>query len=625
MKPGVLSKTPADRPTVSMPRLSPSGWIVLALLPVLAAAPLVLPTYQVTLANNIGIFALATLGLVLLTGVAGMTSFGQAAFIGVSAYATAYLATVSAAELPGSLAWMAGAPLAGLAVGLVLTLAIATVLGAVTLRLSGHYLPLGTIAWGLSLFYLFGNLEFLGGHTGLSGIPALSLFGIAFDRAEALFYLIWAILLLAVVATLNLLDSRVGRAIRALRGGQRMSESMGVDSFRAKMTAFLVAALYAGLAGWLYAYTQRFVSPAPFSLQAGIDFLFMALIGGVGQVWGAVIGAAGVTFAKQWLQDLLPHLLGRTGNFESIVFGLLIVLLMQRLPGGIAGWIAKAFERRRHRPTGAVDDIDLPTADPLPRRPMPQKGEIVLEAKGVTRRFGGLVANRDISFTVRAGEILAVIGPNGAGKSTLFNQLSCVDHPTSGEILFRGERIDGRTARAMAGAGLSRSFQHVKLLPTMSVLENVAIGAHLRGSKGVAAAALRLDRAEEARLLDEARRQLIRVGLGQYLHVEAGSLALGQQRILEIARALCADPGLLLLDEPAAGLRFLEKQALAELLVKLRSEGMAILLVEHDMDFVMGLVDRVYVMEFGERIAEGPPETIQTNPAVLEAYLGGVE
>ncbi len=624
MKPGVLSKTPADRPTVAMPRLSPSGWIVLALLPVLAAAPLVLPTYQVTLANNIGIFALATLGLVLLTGVAGMTSFGQAAFIGVSAYATAYLATVSAADLPAPLAWMAGSPLAGLAVGLVLTLAIATVLGAVTLRLSGHYLPLGTIAWGLSLFYLFGNLEFLGGHTGLSGIPALSLFGIAFDNAETLFYLIWAILLLAVVATLNLLDSRVGRAIRALRGGQRMSESMGVDSFRAKMTAFLVAALYAGLAGWLYAYTQRFVSPAPFSLQAGIDFLFMALIGGVGQVWGAVIGAAGVTFAKQWLQDLLPHLLGRTGNFEAIVFGLLIVLLMQRLPGGIAGWIAKAFERRR-RPTGVADGVELSTAEPLPRRPMPQKGEVVLEAKGVTRRFGGLVANRDISFTVRAGEILAVIGPNGAGKSTLFNQLSCVDHPTSGEILFRGERIDGRTARAMAGAGLSRSFQHVKLLPTMSVLENVAIGAHLRGSKGVAAAALRLDRAEEARLLEEARRQLVRVGLGQYLHVEAGSLALGQQRILEIARALCADPCLLLLDEPAAGLRFLEKQALAELLVKLRSEGMAILLVEHDMDFVMGLVDRVYVMEFGERIAEGPPETIQTNPAVLEAYLGGVE
>ncbi|MBP2292757.1 branched-chain amino acid ABC transporter ATP-binding protein/permease [Azospirillum rugosum] len=601
--------------------LSPHARIFLVLVPLLALLPLVLPTYQVTLANNIGIFALATLGIVLLTGIGGMTSFGQAAFVGISAYSTAYLAIGT--DLPAQLGWLGGSPWGGLLLGMVLTLAVAALLGALTLRLSGHYLPLGTIAWGLSLFYLFGNLEFLGGHTGLSGMPALRLFGISLDRAESLYYLIWALVLLAVVVTLNLLDSREGRAIRALRGGQRMSESMGVNTFRAKMVAFLVSAGFAALAGWLYAYTQRFVSPAPFSLQAGIDFMFMALIGGVGQVWGALIGATAVTFLKQWLQDWLPHILGRTGNFESIVFGLLIVVLMQRMPGGIAGWLARHLGHARKLAPSAQP---APTpVEPLPRRALPAKGEAILEVRGVTKRFGGLVANNDISFDVHAGEILAVIGPNGAGKSTLFNQLSCVDRPTSGEIRFRGRRIDGRTAREMAGAGLSRTFQHVKLLPTMSVLENAAIGAHLRGGKGVAAAALRLDRREEARLLDEARRQLGRVGLGQHLHAEAGSLALGQQRILEIARALCADPCLLLLDEPAAGLRHLEKQALAELLKRLRAEGMAIVLVEHDMDFVMGLVDRVFVMEFGEQIAEGVPETIQTNPAVLEAYLGGVE
>jgi len=600
--------------------ISPKMLSIVGVAIVVALGPLLLPEYQVSLANNIGIFSLVTLGLILLTGVAGMTSFGQAAFVGISAYTTAYLATCE--QLPYALTWAAGSPWAALLIGLLLTLAVATVLGGLTLKLSGHYLPLGTIAWGLSLYYLFGTLEFLGGHTGISGIPALKLFGQTLDQGYQLYYLIWALVLGAVMLTLNLLDSREGRAIRALRGGQLMAESMGVNTYRSKLLAFLVAATFAAVAGWLYAYTQRFVAPAPFSLQSGIDYMFMALIGGVGQVWGALLGAAAVTFLKQWLQDLLPFLLGKNGNYESIVFGLLIVWLMQKAPGGILSWLSYKLPTRK---LGSHPAVSAEPAERLARRTLPVAGKSILEVRKLSRRFGGLVANNDLSLSVKSGEILAVIGPNGAGKSTLFNQLSCVDTPSSGEIHFHGHRRNGNTARQIAALGLSRTFQHVKLLPTMSVLENVAIGAHLRGSCGFFRAALRLDRKDEALLLQEARFQLERVGLGDCLHLDAGSLSLGQQRILEIARALCADPCLLLLDEPAAGLRHLEKQALGDLLRKLRAEGMAVLLVEHDMDFVMGLVDRVFVMEFGQRIAEGLPEEIQKNPAVLEAYLGGAE
>lgn len=591
----------------------------MAFISLMLLAPTLLPDYQVTLLNYIGLNALVVLGLVLLTGIGGMTSFGQAALMGIGAYTTAYI-TVSE-QLPSWFVWTNGSPWAALIVGLLITIIVAIIGGAMTLKLSGHYLPLGTIAWGISLYYFFSTLETLGGHSGISNIPSISILGYALDKSNKMFYLIWLILFIAIILSKNLLNSREGRAIRALKGGQLMAESMGVNTFRTKLIVFVIASIYASIAGWLYAHNQAFINPTPFGLQMGIDYLFMALLGGVAHVWGAILGAGIFTMARQWLQDFLPLVFGAEGHYETIVFGLLIIVLMQKSPSGLwpllLKWLPKSLQPKDHHL-----QLVSPTRE-LPSLELPLKGSVILEAKDITKTFGGLVANNAMNLTIHAGEILGLIGPNGAGKSTMFNQLSGVDVPSSGEVIFLGERITGQSPRQIAKKGLSRTFQHVKILPEMTVLENVVIGAHLRGEKGIIASMLRIDREEENNLLNEAKYHLERVGLADYLYSEAGSLALGQQRILEIARALCARPSLLLLDEPAAGLRFKEKQALAELLIKLRAEGMAILLVEHDMDFVMNLVDRLVVMEFGQKIAEGLPEEIQKNKLVLEAYLGG--
>ncbi len=576
--------------------------VFVLLLAVLPQLPV--PEFWITQLNYTGLYALVVIGLVLLTGIAGLTSFGQAAFVGLGAYTAAYL-TLAHGVSPWLTVWA----------GLAITFVAALLLAWVTLRMSGHYLPLATIAWGLSLYYLLGNIDALGKYDGLLGIPALNFFGVPLNTGRGFFYLLWLIVLLAAIAVIHLLDSRTGRALRAVKGGSTMAEAMGVNSFRIKVTAFVLAALLASVSGWLFAHFQRTVNPSPFGLNMGIEYLFMAVIGGVGHVWGALLGAGVVKILEDQLQVWLPKLLGGSGNYEVIVFGVVLVLVLQYARDGLWAFIESRLPRV-HRV------IDWADAAALPERTRPPPGEVVLDVQAMCKEFGGLVAVNDVSFQVRAGEILGLIGPNGAGKSTTFNLVTGVLPTTRGEVRLRGQRIDGLPSREIARRGVSRTFQHVKMIPGMTVLENVALGAHLRGRSGVAAAMLRLDREEERSLLREAEAQLRRIGMVGSMHELAGNLALGPQRLMEIARALCSDPALLLLDEPAAGLRLKEKQGLADVLRQLRGEGLSILIVEHDMELVMGLVDRIVVMEFGTKLIEGTPEVVQASPAVRAAYLG---
>jgi branched-chain amino acid transport system permease protein len=576
---------------------------VLAIAAALLIGGRLLPEFYITMLNYIGLYALVALGLVLLTGVSGITSFGQAAFVGIGAYTTAAV-TVNFGLSP----WL------GLVAGLMVNLVFAVVLGFITLRLSGHYLPLGTICWSVSIYYIFGNLDQLGGQTGMMGIPAISLFGVTLDSGRSIYVLIWGVTLAALLLTQNLLDSRPGRAMRALKCNPMMAENFGVDGARVKLAVFVYAALLASISGWLYAHLLRFVNPAPFGITMSIEYLFMAVVGGAGYVWGAVLGSAVITVLREVLQDVLPAVLGRSGNFEIMAFGALIIVLLQLNRDKGFGVLLDRLPR--------FSRVAYAQAPGLPRPPRASACGGLLSVRQIRKAFGGLVAVNKVSFEVDGAKIVAVIGPNGAGKSTLFNLLTGCLKPESGEVWLRGERIDLLAPSKMVRRGISRSYQHVLLMPDRSVLENVMFGAHSRTERGPVAAAFGLNAEVEDSLRAEAVRRLARLGLSAVIEEPAGNLALGQQRLVEIARALCAAPDILLLDEPAAGLRHHEKNELAALLKELRAGGMSIVLVEHDMRFVMGIADEIVVLNFGQKLAEGRPQQIRTDPKVLEAYLG---
>ncbi|GIQ76919.1 metal-dependent hydrolase [Bradyrhizobium sp. RD5-C2] len=565
------------------------------------AAPWVLPSFYVGILAFAGIYALAAIGLILLLQ-AGQVSLGQAAFMGIGGYVSALVSRAYGIDSALTLV-----------LAVAVTAVIAAAFGLMTLKLRGHYLPLATLAFGIATSGVFTAWhDVTGGASGLDKIPSLGLFGhvITDDRFYA--QLIWIVVLLAVCGVNRLRTSRVGRAIATLESHDGMARSFGVDTTALRVKVFVLSAVLAALAGALYVHLLRFVSPSPFGLSSSFKLLIMSVVGGPVSGAGAVLGAVTLESAQWGLQDLLARW-GASGNLEVIVFGILLVVMLLKFPRGL--W--PTVEKRLPAPAArSRDGAGLPM-----RRPDTKPGEVLLDLKGIGIRFGGLQALADVDMVLRRGELVGLIGPNGAGKTTLFSIISGLQRQTSGSVKLFGEPLP--RSHLIVRNGMARTFQHVQLVPEMSVIENVALGAYWRTRAGFARSLLALDASENQQALATAQAALVRVGLAAEADLPAGSLPLGKQRIVEIARALMADPQILLLDEPAAGLRFSEKLMLVKILRQLQADNVTILLVEHDMELVMGCVQRLVVLDRGRMIAEGTPHEVQANPAVIAAYLGG--
>ena len=572
------------------------------------------------------IYAIAAIGLNLLMGLAGQVSLGHAGFFAIGAYTQAALVTKYGVN-----------SLAAAVVAVAVTMLAAWLIGLPLLRLHGHYLALATLGVGIVVAVVARESPYLGATSGLYGISKPAFGGRVYDSATEYLWLLAPVVVVGLVLAINVRQSRVGRALGAVNDSEVAAESLGVNTYRLRLQVLILSAAYASIAGTAFAHWLGVVNPNAANFPLSVRFLLMVVLGGLGSVWGAVVGAFGVEFLDEGLKRLITALLpGATGEVQLIGFGVVLTAIVILLPGGLyqaGSWLAGRRLRGRPRDTSSAPagDPDFSVAPGMPAGSGPlfardgraAVGTTLLEVAGLTRRFGGVVAVRDVSLTASAGEILGLIGPNGAGKTTVFNMISGVLAPTAGTVTLGGHRIEGRKPHVFAERRATRTFQNLQILRSTTAVGNVMVGRHLRARAGLLRSALVLPALAEERAIEaESRRLLDLVGIGADADRLAADLPFGRQRLVEIARALAVEPDLLLLDEPLAGLSGAERRALAGLLRRLRAGGMAIVLVEHDVEAVLALADRVAVLEDGRLIAVGAPAQIRSDPAVIAAYLG---
>ena len=526
--------------------------------------------------------------------IAGQLSLGQAGFASLAAFASASLAP--SGEDVGDVPALLIAVAIGMSVGAL----AAVVLGLPTMHLRGVFLAIATLGFAEAVRVVLLNQEWTGGAQGLA-VPRILTVGMAWVALAAVAYWFW-----------RMGRSRYGRALEAIREDELAARSMGIDVGRHRLAAFVTAGAVAGLYGVLYAYYVRLIAPGDFDFVAAVEGLVTAVVGGSTMFLGPLLGSG--------FQTMIPEVqraLGvEAGWIRPFLAGLLLLVVILFLPGGLASLIP----RRTHLPAGHDGD----GVAHLAARRHPAAGEVVATLTGLGKEYGGVHAVRDIDLEVRSGEVVGLIGPNGAGKTTLVNMISGLVPPSSGSATVLGVTIGRTPVHKLAAAGLSRTFQHSKLFNRLSALENVLVGAHLVSRPTFLRRLLWLPsaRRDERSALEHAARCLRRVGLGDLAGNRASSLSYGDQRRLEIARALASDPSLLILDEPAAGMNHVEAATLSALIRSLAADGLTILFIEHNVGMVLETCTRVVVLNFGQVIASGSPQDIAADPVVIEAYLG---